>query len=97
MKVVYSKKLLKAAARYIAANNPGMPNDWQVVYKDAKKRMMRDVTSNAKYVEKGCGDWVRYTSTGGIILLYSEDGEYIDVDVYVTPRFGDCKFIEKEL
>ncbi len=59
--------------------------------------MMKIARFNAAFIENGCDDWYRYSSTGGIMLVFSTEGEYIDVDVYVTPKFGDYKFIEKEL
>ena len=97
MKIMYSKQQLKAAAVYIAVNNPHLSDDWKVIYKDVKKRMMDYAKKNAAFIDKGSDEWCRFSSTGGIMLVFSAEGEYIDVDVYVTPRFGDCKFIEKEL
>lgn len=97
MKIRYSNHELEAAAFYAATNNPFSDDDWRTIYKDTKERLFKYAKQNNEIIKSGGRGWTPISYTNGILILFSEEGEYISASILVTPTFKYDKLIEKEL
>lgn len=80
----YDKKSLKQAINYLKPVFPDVDkHDIELFMADCAVAFM--TSQKHRFYNKG------------IYLLFSLDGDNIDVDIAVQPWFGDYKFVEKEI
>lgn len=100
-KMGYDTKALIAAVEYLQKNNPE-PN---VKIEDIKRDMLNVSAKNAYCIDNDTGictdRWINNISTSGYTLTFTNGGKtkkgypIIDVDITVSPFFGENDFIEE--
>lgn len=97
MKLIYDKKALKKAAKYLFKKNPLSFQSPEEIETTILKDIRTTAHRNNMYIISGRDDWIRMTGTMGYYLNFSLEEDYIQCDVLVQPSFGDADVVEGEL
>lgn len=97
--ICYNKRDFDAAIKFVNLENPYVTWD--------EERLMtfirQGALENVEHLEAGSDNWNKYSSTGGITLIYSHVSftkkgyPIIDVEISVTPSFAEYNYINEKV
>lgn len=97
MKLMYNKRALRKAAKYLFKKNPLKYTNSEEIEVVILGDMRKTAQRNKGYVDFNLDNWIRMTGTMGYYLNFSLEDGYIECNILVQPSFGECAFVEEEL
>lgn len=102
--ISYDKSDFDAAIEYVNKNNPHLAQPWSP--QTLMGFIRRTADKNYQFICDGVADenWITYTSTGGVTLIFSLGWQrtkkgypVIDVDISVYPSFSESNHVYEKV